>query len=44
MRRFFSRKDNGKSQISFGVYPDVSLKEARNQRDKARKLIASGIE
>lgn len=28
--------------ISLGIYPDVSLKDAREKRDQARKLIASG--
>jgi hypothetical protein len=27
-----------------GVYPDVSLKEARNRRDEARKLLASDVD
>ena len=36
---------NGKeNQISLGVYPDVSLKDARDRRDAARKLLASGID
>jgi integrase len=30
--------------LSLGVYPDVSLKEAREKRDEARKLIAQGID
>ena len=28
--------------LSFGVYPDVSLADAREKRDQARKIIASG--
>jgi integrase len=36
---------NGKEKrISLGVYPDVSLKGAREQRDAARKLIVNGID
>ncbi len=36
---------NGKeNQISLGVYPDVSLKDARDRRDAARTLLASGID
>ena len=31
-------------RISLGVYPDVSLKDARERRDAARKLIANGID
>lgn len=30
--------------LSMGVYPDVSLKEARNRRDEARKLLASDVD
>ncbi len=31
-------------RLSLGVYPDVSLKDAREQRDKARKLLAQGTD
>lgn len=31
-------------RISLGVYPDVSLKEARNRRDEKRKLLANDID
>jgi len=31
-------------RISLGVYPDVSLKEARDARDAAKKLLSSGID
>ncbi len=38
------RQDNGKENIlSFGKYPDVSLEQARQCREDARKLKASGI-
>lgn len=30
--------------LAFGVYPDVSLAEARERRDKARKLLANGVD
>ena len=30
--------------LSLGVYPDVSLKEAPEKRDEARKLLAQGID
>nr|WP_300156122.1 integrase arm-type DNA-binding domain-containing protein [Solidesulfovibrio sp.] len=30
--------------ISLGTYPDISLKDARERRDEARKLIANGID
>jgi len=31
-------------KLSLGVYPDVSLKEARNRRDAARTLLANGAD
>lgn len=31
-------------RLSLGVYPDVSLKEARERRDEARKLLAGGVD
>lgn len=31
-------------RISFGVYPEVSLKDAREKRDAARKLLSQGID
>jgi integrase len=30
--------------LSLGVYPDVGLKEARERRDEARKLLAAGVD
>ena len=36
----FSRKEK---QISLGIYPDVSLQEARRRRDEARQLLARGV-
>lgn len=30
--------------LSMGVYPEVSLKDARERRDNARKLLAAGID
>lgn len=30
--------------LSFGIYPDASLKDARNRRDEARKLLVDGID
>ena len=36
---------NGREKrISHGVYPDVSLKQARDRRDDARRLLADGID
>lgn len=31
-------------RISLGVYPDIGLKDARDRRDEARKLIAQGVD
>jgi hypothetical protein len=31
-------------RASFGVYPEVSLKEARVKRDEARKMLAAGVD
>ncbi|MEO6969195.1 MAG: integrase arm-type DNA-binding domain-containing protein [Rhodanobacteraceae bacterium] len=40
-RRPDSHKENS---LSLGVFPDVSLKQARERRDEARKLLADGID
>ena len=41
----FRFKFNGKEKLlSLGVYPDVSLKDARERRDEARKLLANDID
>lgn len=42
--RFKYRFDGKQKRLSLGVYPDVGLKEARNDRDSFRKLIARGID
>ena len=31
-------------RLSFGVYPDVGLRDARERRDEARKLLAQGFD
>lgn len=36
--------DGKEKQLSLGVYPDVGLKDARERRDAARKLLADGID
>lgn len=41
LRYWLASKEN---RLSLGVYPDVSLKEARERRDEARKLISKGID
>ena len=38
------RFDSKEKRLSLGVYPDVSLKDARDRRDEARKLLADGID
>ena len=41
----FKYKYNGKEKrLSLGVYPDVSLKMAKERRDEFRKLLANGID
>ena len=42
--RFYYRFDGKQKTLALGVYPDVSLKNARKLRDKARELVAQGID
>lgn len=42
--RFRYRFNDKDREISMGVYPDVSLKQARINRDDARTLVADGID
>ena len=42
--RFKYRFEGKEKRLSLGVYPEVSLAEAREKRDAARKLIAQGID
>ena len=30
--------------LALGVYPDIGLREARDRRDEARKLLANGVD
>ena len=41
---FKYRYNNKEKRLALGVYPEVSLKEARDKRDEARKLLASGVD
>lgn len=42
---FFLYHFNGiKKRLSLGIYPDVSLKQAREKHDAAKKLLAAGID
>jgi integrase len=44
-RFIYRRPGTGKrNTLSLGIFPDVSLKRAREKRDDARKLIADGID
>lgn len=38
------RFDAKEKLLSFGVYPDVGLKDARERREAARKLLADGVD
>jgi integrase len=42
--RFRYRFDGKEKLLSLGTYPDISLKDARERREAARKLIAQGID
>jgi Arm DNA-binding domain/Phage integrase, N-terminal SAM-like domain len=42
--RFKYRFGGNEKSLSFGTYPDISLKDAREARDTARKQIADGID
>jgi len=41
--RFRYQFDGKSKTISMGTYPEISLKEARGKRDKARNQVANGI-
>ena len=41
--RMSYRFDSKQKSLALGVYPEVSLKEARLKRDKARLQVAEGI-
>ncbi|WP_437343199.1 Arm DNA-binding domain-containing protein [Phycobacter sedimenti] len=40
--RFTYRLMGKEKLLSFGKYPDLSLKQARDKRDEARKVLAEG--
>ena len=42
--RFKYRFAGKEKRISLGVYPDVSLKDARDRKDEARRLLANDID
>ena len=42
--RFRYRVSGKEKLLSFGVYPEVTLKEAREKRDNSRKMLRDGID
>lgn len=42
--RWSYRFDGKQKTMALGVYPDVSLADARSRRDEARKLLANGVD
>lgn len=42
--RMYYRFGGKQKTLSFGAYPAVSLKDARQRRDEARKMLAAGID
>lgn len=42
--RFKYRIDGKEKLLSFGTYPEISLAQAREKRDEARKLVAIGLD
>ncbi|PIZ31902.1 MAG: integrase [Alphaproteobacteria bacterium CG_4_10_14_0_8_um_filter_53_9] len=42
--RFKYRFEDRERRMGFGVYPDISLSQARERREEARKLVANGVD
>lgn len=42
--RFKYRFDGKQKRLSVGTYPDTGLKQAREQRDELRKMVANGVD
>jgi integrase len=42
--RFKYRYDSKQKLLAFGTYPEISLMDARKQRDDARKLLANNVD
>lgn len=42
--RFKYRYASKEKKLAFGVYPDMSLADARDKRDAARKLVANDVD
>src|SRR5271157_4704909 len=41
---FKYRFDNKEKKLTFGSYPEISLLDARQRRNDARKLLANGVD
>ena len=42
--RYYRPSDNKRDEIRLGIYPAMSLKEAREEREELRGLVARGID
>lgn len=42
--RFRYQKDGRRNRLSLGVYPHITLKDARLERDRLKRLVAKGID
>ncbi len=42
--RFYYQFDDKEKTLSFGTYPEITLSDAREKRNVARKMIANGID
>jgi integrase len=42
--RFRYQKDGRRNRLSLGVYPHISLKDARLERDSLKRLVAKGVD
>lgn len=38
------RFDGKQKMLALGVYPEITLADARSRRDEARKLLANGVD
>ena len=42
--RFRYQKDGRRNRLSLGVYPHITLKDARLERDRLKRLVAKGVD
>lgn len=40
----FRNKVGAEKKLSLGTYPEVSLKQVRERRDEARRMLANGVD